>query len=90
MSNVSGKGVDYLGVVPRTSRGQLSPESSYLHTILAIYRVQVLFIHYLSDQFRHSLSPPYFSISPLIEHYLYPVSTAPINNPTKEKIKERY
>lgn len=35
------------------------------------------------------ISPVYLRISPLVEHIFYPVSTAPITNITKEKIKER-
>jgi len=35
------------------------------------------------------ISPGYFALSPLVEYIFYPVSTAPITNFTKEKIKER-
>lgn len=35
------------------------------------------------------ISPACFAVSPLIEYIFYPVSTGPITNNTKEKIKER-
>ena len=36
--------------------------------------------------FPHSYSPLKIAVSPLIEHYFYPVSTGPINTDTKVKI----
>jgi hypothetical protein len=41
-------------------------------------------------KFYTHISPTYFALSPLAEHIFYPVSTGPINNPTKQEIKERY
>lgn len=90
MLNSSGKAVDCLRVIPRTTGGRLSPIVDYLVTITHKLGGQPPFIHDLSDRSTPKLSPPYFAFSPLIEHYLYPVSTAPINNPTKRKFKERY
>jgi hypothetical protein len=90
MPNTSGKAVYYLRVIAGTSSGWLSPLRHRLTTSIHKLGVQVRFIHDLSDHSTPKLSPPYFAFSPLIEHYLYPVSTAPINNPTKRKLKERY
>lgn len=90
MSDFSGKAVDYLRVITGTSSGHLSPIVDHLYRTIYKLGVQVRFIHDLSDRSTPNLSPPKFALSPLIEHYLYPVSTAPINNPTKRKLKERY
>ncbi len=90
MLNYSGKTVDYLRVVSRITRGRLSTLWLPTYRQLPILGGQAQFIHQLSDQFIPHLSTPKFAISPLIQHYLYPVSTAPINNPTKRKFKERY
>jgi hypothetical protein len=83
MPNSSGKLVHYLRVMAGITRGWISP---ILHNpIVLIHKtsVQLPFIHDLSDRSTPNLSPPFFRRLPLIEHYLYPVSTAPINNPTK-------
>jgi hypothetical protein len=90
MLNSSGKAVDCLRVMLGTTGGCLSTTVDYLASVTHKLRVQLPFIHDLSDRSTPKLSPPYFAFSPLIEHYLYPVSTAPINNPTKRKFKERY
>jgi hypothetical protein len=90
MSSVSGKAVDCLRVITGTTSGTLSPIVGRLHRAIHKLGVQVQFIHDLSDHSTPNLSPSKFAFSPLIEHYLYPVSTAPINNPTKRKLKERY
>ncbi len=84
MHNTSGKAVHYLRVVHRKTRGRLSPAANLQLLKDQLARVQVRFVHYLSDLYTPYLSPANFPVSPLIEHYLYPVSTAPINNPTKE------
>jgi hypothetical protein len=90
MSNFSGKAVDCLREHTGISSGLLSPILNTIHKTLHLIRVQLGFIHDLSDRFTPTLSPPNFVISPLVEHYFYPVSTAPINNSTKRKLKERY
>jgi hypothetical protein len=90
MHNSSGKAVYYLRVTAGTSSGRLSPIVGNLTTLIHALGVQLPFIHDLSDRSTPTLSPAIFRFSPLIEHYLYPVSTAPINNPTKRKLKERY
>ena len=90
MHNNSGKAVDCLRVITGTTSGLISPVLHNLHRTIHKLGVQLRFIHDLSDHSTPNLSPPKFAILPLIEHYLYPVSTAPINNPTKRKLKERY
>jgi hypothetical protein len=90
MLNTSGKAVDCLRVMLGITGGRLSPTVDYLVSVTHKLGVQLSFIHDLSDRSTPKLSPPYFALSPLIEHYLYPVSTTPINNPTKRKFKERY
>lgn len=90
MLNSSGKAVYYLRVMPGITSGRLSPIVDYLTMMTHKLGVQLLFIHDLSDRSTPTLSPAIFPVSPLTEHYLYPVSTAPINNPTKRKFKERY
>ena len=83
MPKYSGKAVNSLRVIAGKSRVQLSPVMHIASFIHYMRRVQVRVIHDLSDLSTPSLSPLKIAISPLIEHYFYPVSTAPINNPTK-------
>jgi hypothetical protein len=90
MSDFSGKAVDCLREITGTTSGRLSPIVSNLCRAIHKLGVQVRFIHDLSDRSTPKLSPPKFAFSPLIEHYLYPVSTTPINSSTKRKLKERY
>lgn len=90
MFDFSGKAVDCQRVNTGTSSGTLSPIVGHLHRAIHKLGVQLGFIHDLSDRSTPNLSPPIFALSPPTEHYLYPVSTAPINNPTKRKLKERY
>jgi hypothetical protein len=90
MFDSSGKAVDCLREITGTTSGRLSPIVGHLRRAIHILGVKVRFIHDLSDRSTPKLSPPKFAFSPLIEHYLYPVSTAPINSPTKRKFKERY
>ena len=83
MLKYSGKAVHSLRVLPGKSRVQLSPVAYITSFVHQLQRVQVQVIHDLSDLSTPRLSPLIFALSPLTEHYLYPVSTAPINNPTK-------
>ncbi len=83
MLSRSGKRVDYLRIATGTSSGRLSPCRPLLHAIIHKQRVQLPFTHKLSDLFTPNLSPYKIALSPLTEHTFYPVSTAPINNPTK-------
>ena len=83
MPKYSGKAVNCLRVIAGKSRVQLSPINHIASFIHQLRRVQVQVIHDLSELSTPSLSPLKTTVSPLIEHYFYPVSTAPINNPTK-------
>jgi hypothetical protein len=79
----SGKAVDCLRVITGTTSGRVSPIVNSLHATIHTVRVQLRFIHELSDLITPRLSPYKLAQLPLIEHTFYPVSTAPINNPTK-------
>lgn len=83
MPSRSGKAVDCLRVITGTTSGRVSPIVHTIHTIIHKVGVQLRFIHELSDLITPNLSPCKFAPLPLIEHTFYPVSTAPINNPTK-------
>jgi len=66
-----------------TIRARLSPHGLYTALRLLATSVQVLLSPKLSVSFTSYLSPSKMSVSPLIEHYLYPVSTVPIINPNQ-------
>lgn len=83
MLKYSGKTVNSLRVIAGTSSVQSSPVVRIASWMHQLQRVQVRITHNLSDLFTPKLSPPKFALLPLTEHYFYPVSTAPINNPTK-------
>jgi hypothetical protein len=90
MLKACGKAVNSLRTRLRISNGQLSTESE--DNQLASYdtRGQHQLFPYLSSGLPPQLSPLKNTISPLFEHYFYPVSTAPIIRTTKENLKERY
>jgi len=50
--------------------------------------VQLPVLHKVFPILPQYISPAKIALSPLIEHYLYPVSTAPINTATKNKLKK--
>jgi hypothetical protein len=50
--------------------------------------VQLPVLHKVFPILPQYISPTKIAFSPLIEHYLYPVSTAPINTATKNKLKK--
>jgi hypothetical protein len=83
MLKPSGKAVDCLRVITGISSGWLSPIVNTLCMAVHKIGVQLSFIHELSDLYTPNISPYKFASLPLVEHYFYPVSTAPINNPTK-------
>jgi hypothetical protein len=83
MLKYSGKTVNSLRLLHGISSAQLSPVRLLPSFIHLLQRVQVRLTHNLSDLYTPRLSPAKIALSPLTEHYLYPVSTAPINNPTK-------
>lgn len=90
MPSTCGQGVNSLRMNSWISRGQLSTPRQILLYNKSKQRGQPGFSHYLSPAL-HSTYPRFISLfSPLIEHNLYPVSTAPTITPTKRKFKERY
>lgn len=89
MHDVCGKIVNSMGITSSTTGGWLSTEST--HSILAVgtYSAKLSFVHKLFPLSTQGLSTQITPHLPLIEHYFYPVSTAPITRTTKEKFKER-
>jgi hypothetical protein len=76
--------VDNLLMGRWTSLGQLSPEVARLVSIAPYWVEQVSVSHKIIPHFTRYLYPYTFTPLPLTEHYLYPVSTAPIIRTTKE------
>jgi hypothetical protein len=89
MPNACGKAVYSWRMKLGKARAWLSPKRALATRRIARCGVQVPFPHSLSESYTAYLSPPKLAILPLIEHYLYPVSTAPIINPNHGKLKER-
>jgi hypothetical protein len=89
MHNINGKTVDYLLTTARKTCVRLSPilSTSYYSDLRS--SVQSLLTPKLVPSFEPYISPPKFTLLPLAEYIFYPVSTAPIINTIKEKIKER-
>ena len=84
MLSTCAKVVDYL----RTRHGKygafLSPKTNLRATEATDGRAKPVVIPMFTPTFPLHLSPPKIAISPLIEHYFYPVSTAPIIRATNE------
>ena len=89
MPNPCGKPVYSQRMKLRTTRAQLSPNPIQISMQATLDSVQLRLTHYLSLIYTPGLSPAKIAVSPLTEHYLYPVSTGPINRPTQMKFKER-
>jgi len=83
MSKVCGKYVDSLRIAYGKSRAYLSTAAHFHMIPTAALRVKVL----VSRTIIPCISQPYPQVKmaplPLIEHYFYPVSTAPTTNSTK-------
>jgi hypothetical protein len=88
MHNIRGKLADNLGKVIRITRAQLSTISNKERVADAYGRAQPEVSPKIIPRFTLGFSPLKFAPIPLTEHYLYPVSTAPINTITKEKLKK--
>ncbi len=54
----------------------------------ATMRAQLPVLHKVFPILPQYISPAKVAFSPLVEHYFYPVSTAPINTATKGKLKK--
>lgn len=89
MRNFCGKIVNSMGITSRITSGWLSPESVHAMPMGGAHRVKLLFVHKLFPLSTQGLSTQVTPLLPLIEHYFYPVSTAPITRAIKEKFKER-
>ena len=89
MRNFCGKIVNSMGITSRTTGGCSSPESVHAIPIAGPHSVELLFVHKLFPLSTQGLSTQVTLLLPLIEHYFYPVSTAPITRTIKEKFKER-
>lgn len=89
MPKACGKGVHDTRETPRKTIGQLS---TVLPTVLSTRlqdRVKALLSLIVIRTFPQTYSPLQIAVSPLIEHYFYPVSTGPTITNTEEKFKER-
>ena len=89
MPKTGGKPVQANGIIRRKNSAQLS---TWLMDI--IQRIQpssakAHLIPQLIPVFPQVFSPTKIAVSPLYEHYFYPVSTAPTIRSTKENLKER-
>ena len=89
MPNIWGKLVQTQRMNLRIVRVRLSTFRAIQLRVATSASVQLPFLRKLSESYTPHLSPAKIAISPLIEHYFYPVSTAPINNLTLKKLKER-
>lgn len=89
MRNFCGKIVNSMGITSRTTGGWSSPENVHMIPIVSARSAQLLFVHKLFPLSTQGLSTQITPLLPLIEHYFYPVSTAPITRTIKEKFKER-
>jgi len=83
MHKIWGKPAHNLRVIGRTTSAWLSPIVLPIHVKVTQVGAQVQLVHTSFPTLPQLLSPGKFTILPLIEHYLYPVSTAPITNPIK-------
>ncbi len=88
MRDACGQIVKSLGTGRRITSVWVSTMRSWLHSNSVKWGVKPAFIPALSPVFSPPISPRQNSILPLIEHYLYPVSTAPTNNYNQGKLKK--
>ncbi len=76
------------GITQRQSSALVSTITAQLAANAHTGSVQTDSIHQLIPYFAQLFSPAKFAISPLFEHYFYPVSTGPTITTTKEKEKK--
>lgn len=84
-----GKAVQSLRTATGKTLGQSSTAFHGSHPPSLITRVKARLTPRLIRTFPQYSSPATILFSPLIEHYLYPVSTGPTITNTEEKFKER-
>jgi hypothetical protein len=83
MHNTWGQPVGNTRTNLRIASVHLSPYRRLIVRLPQTVRVQLPLPPKLFVSFTLYLSPAKLSILPLIEHYLYPVSTVPITNPNQ-------
>ncbi len=88
MLEICGKAVSNLRKHGGKSTEQLSPVLPHDTLTSLAARVQLAFLHTVIQYFPRQLSTILIRILPLIEHYFYPLSTAPTIIITKEKLKK--
>lgn len=88
MPKPCGKLVNILRILRRKTSAGSSPERDPQDTQSLTQRVKQGFIHKVIPRFSQLLSPLDITPLPLAEHYLYPVSTAPISNYNQRKLKK--
>lgn len=81
-----GKAVQGLWIAERKTMGQSSTAFHDSHPRSLTARAKALLTPRLIRTFPQYSSPANSLSSPLIEHYLYPISTAPTITTTEEKI----
>jgi hypothetical protein len=84
----SGKPVNSTWIAIGKTRGGTSTLMQLVRTFIRLGRVKPAVFPEFTPNFTQLFSPAKVAFSPLIEHYFYPVSTGPINNPIKGKIKK--
>lgn len=89
MYKINGKTVDYLFTLASTTCVRLSPVTMSPTSQNNPRSVQSLVTLKVIPRLSEYLSPGKITPSPLSEYIFYPVSTAPTNTTTQEKIKER-
>jgi hypothetical protein len=89
MPSWCGKQASKLRTYVRKTTGRLSTHCVKIMQRTTSARAKDLITHVLFTQQPTGISPAKKRISPLIEHYFYPVSTAPINYYTQLNFKER-
>jgi hypothetical protein len=88
MHKISGKLVNIGRITLRKTSERLSTTSSFIHTSAIQPGAQVALLPKVIPLFAQHFSPLKITPSPLSEHYLYPVSTAPTIRTTKGKLKK--
>ena len=89
MPRYSGKPVKSSRTTPGITSARLSTLLTGMQVQTYQTRVQPGFVPQLIPNSTQYFSPVKIARLPLIEHYLYPVSTGPTIRTTKGKIKER-
>lgn len=84
-----GKAVNNMSKLTRKTRGRMSTDGLPTRTTAVLNRVKVGFVPRFFQLYTQPLSTHKSPPLPLVEHYFYPVSTAPTTITTKGKFKER-